>query len=172
MKTAAETLFFVIGVALFSTPLLAQNVSNASSAESKIVATNRPGSGLGFGPGNNAATQADHKKMLELLGIKSIRPGRNGGNTNSPNAANYDEAKANPFPNLPDPLTLKNGDKVTTPEMWWNKRRPEIVEDFDREIYGRVPRVTPKVNWELISTTCETNGGVPVRHSMTRQPSA
>ena len=30
--------------------------------------------------------------------------------------------------------------------MWWNKRRPEIVEDFDREIYGRVPKVMPKVN--------------------------
>jgi len=46
--------------------------------------------------------------------------------------------------------------------MWWNQRRPEIVEDFDREIYGRVPRNTPAVKWEVTRTTRETNGTVPV----------
>jgi hypothetical protein len=100
--------------------------------------------------------------MMELLGITSIRRGRDGNNTNSPFYANYDEAKANPFPNLPDTLVLKNGQKVTTAEMWWQQRRPEIVEDFDREIYGRVPANTPKVNWEITSTMTETNGTVPV----------
>ncbi|MEP6913324.1 MAG: acetylxylan esterase, partial [bacterium] len=79
-----------------------------------------------------------------------------------PNAANYDESKANPYPNLPDALRLKNGKKVTSAKMWWNQRRPEIVEDFDREVYGRVPTVTPSVKWEVISTTKETNGDVPV----------
>ena len=43
------------------------------------------------------------------------------------------------IPICPDALTLKNGKKVTTPEMWWNQRRPEIVEDFEREVLGRVP---------------------------------
>ena len=104
----------------------------------------------------------DHQKMMDLLGIKSLRPGRNGMDPNAPDYANYDEAKANPYPNLPDPLVLKNGQKVTTAEMWWNQRRPEIVEDFDREIYGRVPKNTPKVNWELTSTTEEKNGDVPI----------
>ena len=61
---------------------------------------------------NNAATQSDHKQMLDLLGIKSIRRGRDGSNPKSPNYANYDESKANPFPNLPDPLMLKNGEKI------------------------------------------------------------
>ncbi|MEI9959817.1 MAG: hypothetical protein WDM76_01420 [Limisphaerales bacterium] len=61
-----------------------------------------------------------------------------------------------------DPLILKNGKKVTTPEMWWKQRRPEIVEDFDREIYGRVPANTPKVNWEIVSTTQTNYGAVPV----------
>ncbi len=79
-------------------------------------------------------------------------------NRNAPNAANYDESKANPYPNLPDPLTLKNGEKVTTPEQWWNKRRPEIVEDFDREVYGRVPKDVPKVTWEVTGTTEEKVG--------------
>jgi hypothetical protein len=107
-------------------------------------------------------TAEDHKRMMDLLGIKSLRPGRNGMNPKADNYANYDESKANPYPNLPDPLVLKNGQKVTTAQMWWNQRRPEIVEDFDREIYGRAPRNTPSVNWEVISTTKEKNGEVPV----------
>jgi hypothetical protein len=106
--------------------------------------------------------QQDHQRMMELLHITSLRPGRNGMNPRSPNYANYDESKANPYPDLPDPLVLKNGQKVTTAEMWWNQRRPEIVEDFDREIYGRIPKDIPKVNWEVTSTTNETNGNVPV----------
>lgn len=46
--------------------------------------------------------------------------------------------------------------------MWWTERRPQIVEDFDREVYGRVPEQTPKVNWEVVSTTKETVGSAPV----------
>ena len=100
--------------------------------------------------------------MMELLKITSLRPGADGRNADAPNAANYDEAKANPYPKLPDPLVLKNGKRVTTAKAWWTQRRPEIVEDFDREIYGRVPKVTPKVKWEVTSTTNEKNGDVPV----------
>lgn len=109
----------------------------------------------------NQLSQQDHKKMLALLHIDSLRPGPSG-NPKAPNAANTDESKATPYPKLPDPLMLKNGKKVTTAKMWWEKRRPEIVEDFDREIFGRVPKNVPKVNWEVISTTNETNGDVPV----------
>jgi hypothetical protein len=104
----------------------------------------------------------DHKRMMDLLGIKSLRPGRNGMDPNAANYANYDESKANPYPDLPDPLVLKNGRKVTTAKVWWNQRRPEIAEDFDREMYGRVPKNTPQVNWEVASTTRETNGDVPI----------
>lgn len=107
-------------------------------------------------------TEADHKNMMVQLNITSLRPGVNGNNPQAPNAANYDETKANPFPNLPDPLILKNGKKVTTAKMWWEQRRPEIVEDFDREIYGRVPEQLPKVNWEIVSTVNENNGEYPV----------
>jgi hypothetical protein len=99
--------------------------------------------------------------MMDLLRITSIRPGPSG-NPRATNSANYEESKANPYPDLPDPLTLKNGKKVTTPEMWWNERRPEIVEDFDREIYGRVPRDVPRVNWDVTSTTKEKNGDADV----------
>ena len=107
-------------------------------------------------------TQQDHQKMMELLHITSLRPGRNGSNPQATNYANYDESKANPYPNLPDPLLLKNGQKVTMAETWWKQRRPEIEEDFDREVYGRVPKDTPKVTWEVTSATRGTNGDVPV----------
>jgi (4-O-methyl)-D-glucuronate---lignin esterase len=106
--------------------------------------------------------QQDHQRIKELLKIVNLRPGANPNNRDAPNAVNYDESKANPYPNLPEPLLLKNGQKVTTAEMWWRQRRPEIVEDFDREIYGRVPKGTPPVKWEVTSTTQGTNGDVPV----------
>ncbi len=108
------------------------------------------------------ATQKDHKKMMDLLKIENLRPGVNGSNRDAPNYANYDESKANPYPNLPDPLVLKNGEKVTTAEAWWKQRRAEIVEDFDREIYGRVPKDTPRVKWEVTATTTEKNGEISV----------
>jgi len=108
------------------------------------------------------AAQQDHQRLLDLLLIKSLRKGADGNNPQAPNAANYDESKANPYPNLPDPLILKSGRKVTTPKLWWSKRRAEIIEDFDREVYGRVPRHTPNVNWEVTSTNRETKYDLPV----------
>ena len=55
-------------------------------------------------------TDQDHADMMAQLGIKQLRPGRDGsGKPGVSNAANYDEAKANPYPNYPDPLTLRDG---------------------------------------------------------------
>src|SRR3954463_4017816 len=62
---------------------------------------------------NAAATAVDHKNMLEQLGIPALRPGPSG-NEAAPTHANSDEALANPYPKLPDPLTLENGQKVTS----------------------------------------------------------
>lgn len=107
------------------------------------------------------STQQDHQNMMEQLGIKSLRPGPNG-NESAPNHANYDESKANPYPELPDVLTLKNGKKVTTPELWWNKRRPEIVEDMEREVYGRLPKNIPPVTWKVEIKEREFVGRTPV----------
>ncbi|HSP68040.1 MAG TPA: hypothetical protein VLN48_09955 [Bryobacteraceae bacterium] len=103
----------------------------------------------------------DHRNMMDQLGIKALRPGPSG-NEAAPNHANYDEATANPFPVLPDALTLKNGKKVTTPAMWWNQRRPEIIEDFEREVLGRVPRNVPKVTWTVANTVHAVIGARPV----------
>ena len=106
--------------------------------------------------------EQDHRRTMDLLKIASLRPGRNGSNKADPNYANYDESKANPHPDLPDPLTLKNGKKVTKPSAWWAKRRPEIVEDFDREIYGRVPKKVPKVKWVVEKTENGKNGDIDI----------
>jgi hypothetical protein len=40
---------------------------------------------------------------------------------------NLDESAANPFPDYPEILKLKDG------QMGWSERRPEIIGDFERE---------------------------------------
>jgi (4-O-methyl)-D-glucuronate---lignin esterase len=103
------------------------------------------------GPGASWTTADDHRNMLEQLGIRTLRPGRNA-DASKPNAANYDETLANPYPLLPDPLVTKSGAKVTTAEAWWSERRPEIVEAFEREVVGRVPADVPAVSWSVVAT--------------------
>ena len=106
--------------------------------------------------------EQDHQRLMDLLHIASLRPGADQKDPQGPNGVNFDESKANPYPNLPDPLALNNGKKVKTAKTWWGQRRPEIVELFDREIYGRAPKVVPKVKWEVTSTANGANGDVPV----------
>ena len=108
------------------------------------------------------ATQDDYENMLTQLKIPvaSKRPGPSG-NPAAPNAANSDESKATQYNSLPDPLIMKNGKLVTNAKTWWNKRRPEIVEDFEREVYGRLPKNIPDVKWEIISTVDTMIGMAP-----------
>ena len=97
----------------------------------------------------------DHQNMMDQLGVKSLRAG-----PNPNNQATFDEATANPFKDsMPDVLTMKNGIKVTRADQW-SARRAEIVEDFEREVYGRIPQNVPRVTWEVTATTSATNGGI------------
>jgi hypothetical protein len=105
-----------------------------------------------------AQQASDH--MLRQLGITKLRPGPSG-NESAPNHANYDESLANPCPQLPDVLTTKAGKKVTTPDLWWKVRRPEIARDLETEVYGRIPPATPKVFWKLTITDREFIGRTP-----------
>ncbi|MEJ2010030.1 MAG: acetylxylan esterase [Acidobacteriota bacterium] len=100
--------------------------------------------------------------MMDLLHIKSLRPGANPNDPKSPNYVNYNEAKANPYPNLPNPLVLNDGQKVTTPAMWWNERRAQIVQDFSEDVYGFAPKDIPSVKWEVKDVKKTEEGGVPV----------
>jgi hypothetical protein len=95
----------------------------------------------------------DYQNMLDQLGIKKTRKG------NSPNAKE-DEAAANRYKDtMPALLTFKDGTKVTSADQW-PKRRAEIVEDFEREVYGRIPKNVPKVTWEVTNTVEGETGGI------------
>ncbi len=52
------------------------------------------------------------------------------------------------------------GRRSPPPEQW-TKRRAEILEDFEREVYGRIPANVPKVTWEITNTSEGESGGVP-----------
>lgn len=100
-------------------------------------------------------SRQEQRRELDLLHLAATRPGPSG-SAKATNPANYDEAKAGPVTPLPDPLRLNNGKMVTSAAQWWSTRRPELVEIFDREILGRVPANTPRVQWEVMSTVPET----------------
>src|SRR5262249_16891357 len=109
----------------------------------------------------NWTAEEDHRNMMDQLGITALRPGPSG-NENAPNHANYDEALANPFTDYPEVLKMKDGRPVTTAEMWWKEGRPEIVEDFEREVLGRVPAFVPKITWTVTKTVKDSVGPYPV----------
>ena len=63
---------------------------------------------------------------------------------------NYDESEV-PDYILPDLLTFNDGTKVTTVKQWENKRRPEILELFSSQMYGRTPKDKIEVRYETLS---------------------
>ncbi|QMW07185.1 acetylxylan esterase [Spirosoma foliorum] len=119
-----------------------------------------------------AASQEDWQKMMDKLNLKlptlpppaddpkrpqHLKPkegtnnwydeaGNNHGRSGWGNWTNYEEAKANDYI-LPDPLKLKNGKPVKDATTWWKQRRPEILNDYLTEIYGKTPTNTPKVTF-------------------------
>jgi len=109
----------------------------------------------------NYSAEQDQKNMMDQLRIKALRPGPSG-NEKAPNHANYDESVANPYPKLPDPLTMNDGQAVTTAQMWREKRRPELLEMFSKYIYGRVPAAMPAVHWTVTAVDHEMIGFTPV----------
>jgi hypothetical protein len=82
------------------------------------------------------------------------------------NWTNYDPAKADRYP-LPEVLTLRNGEAVKDADTWWKRRRPEILEDFQDEIYGRIPVNTPKVTWEVTGVERDALGGTAILKHIT-----
>jgi hypothetical protein len=152
LRVNLDSRFRSTGVALACVALFVAPGADGSGQASSVV-SNLP-------PPVQLTVEQDHQRLLDLLHITALRRGPDG-DPRSPNAANVDESKVAPY-SLPDPLVLKNGKKVKTAKMWWKQRRPEIVADFDREVYGRVPNNLPEVNWKVTSTSQEKNGDVPV----------
>jgi hypothetical protein len=112
-----------------------------------------------------AASMAERDRELKLLGITTMQPPATAYDIGKPGNANYDEAKANPYPKLPDVLTMNDGTKVTTPAQW-KKRRAEIKAMFDENVYGKYPAHIPAVTWKVDSVELLTVQGIPamVKH--------
>ena len=108
----------------------------------------------------NKLNNADHALMMQELGIESLRPGPSG-NPSDANAANIDEAKAKTYTSLPDPLVFNTGEPVKT-SADWQKRREEILKDFNEEVYGNMPNNVPGVNWEVTAQKDTVIGNFPV----------
>lgn len=167
MKSAPR-LPFLTALGVFSAAVLIAQTPSTGSGPAPATAPAKPDLTKPFWqltPEERAAlgrlTQEDHADMLRQLGITKLRPGRNP-NPGSTNPPNYDPTKANPFPDWPELLVAKDGTKITTAEGWWQKRRPEIVEDIEREVVGRIPAHVPPVTWEVTETVETKVGGVPV----------
>ncbi|HEY8659779.1 MAG TPA: hypothetical protein VIL78_12135 [Hanamia sp.] len=122
--------------------LLTASLTNLVMAQDSKIGSHK------YPPLVTFTAQQDHDNMMQQLGIKKLRPGPSG-NPSAPNHANYNESLANPCPQLPDILTTNNGKKVTTAVLWWKQRRPEIAEELEKEVYGRVPKYIPKVTWTV-----------------------
>ncbi len=75
--------------------------------------------------------------------------------------SNYDESKVGDY-KLPDPLVMSDGRPVTSAEMWFKERRPEILKFYQTEIYGRIPENSPKVTWEVTETDDKAHDGTAI----------
>jgi len=146
-RLGPRALCAVVAGMVVASPLRAQQAAPTPPATSTAV------------PGDTKewTTADDHRQMMQQLGITALRPGPSG-NEQAPNHANYDESKANPFPALPPLLRLKNGQRVTNARLW-ARRRAEIIEDFEREVVGRVPSTVPKLTWSVAATDTGTIAG-------------
>lgn len=138
------------------------------------------------------ASQADWQKMMDKVSVKlpalpppaddSKRPqhlkAKEGSNnwydeannnhvrSGWGNWTNYDEANANNYI-LPNPLKLKNGKAVTDANTWWKQRRPEILHDYQTEIYGKTPANTPTVTFAAVGADSTVLNGKATRKTIT-----
>jgi hypothetical protein len=82
-------------------------------------------------------------------------------------SVNYDERQVRPY-TLPDPLVSADGTPVRDAAVWRARRRPELLEIFSREIYGRTPGGRPAgMHWAVTSTDRRALGGKAVRREIT-----
>lgn len=80
----------------------------------------------------------------------------------APQETNYDEAKV-PKYELPDPLVLSNGEKVADARTWFDERRPEVLELFRTQMYGRSPGRREDMTFEVTSVDHHALNGKAVR---------
>jgi hypothetical protein len=74
----------------------------------------------------------------------------------------YDEAKV-PQYSLPDPLVMTSGERVRDAKTWASRRRPEILELYRTEVYGRSPEKPPRLRFAVASSEKQALDGRAVR---------
>ncbi|HXK61494.1 MAG TPA: acetylxylan esterase [Acidobacteriota bacterium] len=79
---------------------------------------------------------------------------------------NYDESKVPQYV-LPDPLVTADGQRVTSPAMWRENRRGEILRLFEEHVYGKTPTKRLPVTSEVIYTDKSALGGKAIRKEVT-----
>jgi hypothetical protein len=79
---------------------------------------------------------------------------------------NYDESKVGTY-TLPDPLKLNNGQPVRDAKTWYDKRRPEIVEMFETQQYGRAPGRPKDESFDLVDKGTPAFDGKAIRKQVT-----
>jgi hypothetical protein len=110
----------------------------------------------------NAVAIAERDRELKVLGITQMKPAIGAFNIGKPCNANYDEALANPYPKLPDALTTRAGEQVSTASQWRHERRQEIIELLQNQVYGFVPDSVPTVTWTVTRIRHHSIGGIAV----------
>ncbi|MBO0324079.1 hypothetical protein J0X14_17350 [Muricauda sp. CAU 1633] len=78
---------------------------------------------------------------------------------------NYDEDSIKPY-TLPDPLVLESGKKVESGEEWFKKRRPEILELFKSEQFGKFPEER-KLSFKIYESQALALDGKATRTQLT-----
>ena len=66
-------------------------------------------------------------------------------------ATNYDESKVVQYV-LPDPLVMRDGRVVTSEAIWRSERRPELLELFETQVYGRRSPAPKTIKFHLVET--------------------
>ncbi len=78
---------------------------------------------------------------------------------------NYYEEKV-PHYSLPDIFTSENGTKISSSDLWYTIRRPEILDLFRRNVYGRVPETPYKETFKVVKTDQSALGGLATQKSV------
>ena len=64
---------------------------------------------------------------------------------------------------VPDALTSASGRKIATVQEWETIRKPELLELFSREVYGRSPRAPGKAEFRLLERSEDALDGKAIR---------
>ncbi len=87
------------------------------------------------------------KKILILLSVILIT--QTGFSQHPEFTPNYDESKVPRF-KLSDPLKTFKGRKIKNIKQWEKNRRPEILDFFTRNVYGKVPGNIEISKWQVV----------------------